>query len=102
MWENMVPRFCLGSILALLTVGALLGCGRQEVHQFRAKVTELEHELQIARGQLAENDRVIADLRAKVEQSDVSEEDLTTALVKVKVERDKLKQELTALRKRIQ
>lgn len=98
----MVQRFCLGSILALFAVGALLACGRQEAHQFRTKVSELEHELQIARDQLAENDQVIADLRAKVEQSDSNEEDLTTALVRVKVERDKLKQELTAIRKRKQ
>jgi septal ring factor EnvC (AmiA/AmiB activator) len=96
----MVPRYKCAAILVWPILSAPLGCGNQDAQQLQSKVTELERELASMKTQLEEKGRLVAELRVKQEQSEANADDLTTALVRVKVERDKLKQELMALRKK--
>lgn len=91
-----MKRYALGVLLAAIVVAGLAGCGNRGEELLKARIGQMEKELAEARGALEEKDRELAELRAKAEQSQANIEALTAELVKVKVERDKLKQELTA------
>jgi septal ring factor EnvC (AmiA/AmiB activator) len=88
------------AFLAAVVAAGPAGCGKQEADTLKARVGQLERELAEARGMLQERDRQLAELEARAEQSQAYIEGLTAELVKVKVERDKLKQELAALNRK--
>lgn len=86
--------------VALLAVALLAGCGRQEIEELRGKVAGLEGELAQARTQAEAGAQRLTELQAALAQQKTENEQLTAELVKVKVQRDKLKQELAALKKK--
>ena len=95
----MVPRrFFLGVWVVVVVVMAS-GCGQRELDELRAQVTGLEKELQASRQQLTANNAQLSELQTKLDQQQATVESLTHDLVRVKVERDKLRQELTALKR---
>lgn len=92
----MMQRQTLIGVALLVLLSA---CGKQEVEELRAKVAGLERELIEARAQLQLTHQHTTDLRTTVEQQQATLDKLTADLVQVKVQRDKLRQELTALKK---
>lgn len=86
--------------VALLLVALLTGCGRQEAEELRGKVAGLEGELTQARTQAEAGAQQLAELQGKLVQQKRENEQLTAELVRVKVQRDKLKQEVAALKKK--
>jgi len=87
-----VKRSALWIVTAIIVFMGLAGCGNNETDGADSRITQLEREL-------ADRVQEIAELRAKVEQDRAKEDALTAELVRVKVERDKLKQEIAALKK---
>jgi septal ring factor EnvC (AmiA/AmiB activator) len=95
--ERLMNRIWPGTlVLALLLVGPA-GCGKKEIEELRARTAVMEKDLTDARARLADKDREIEELRAT---SEARIGDLTKQLNKAKVERDKLRQELNALKKK--
>jgi uncharacterized coiled-coil protein SlyX len=83
-------------ILLLFATGA--GCANRDEESSR--VARLESGLAETRLRLDESSAAIAELREKMEQSHAALDALTAELVKVKVERDQLKQEVAAFRRK--
>lgn len=86
--------------VAVLALLLLAGCGKQQAEDLRGKVAGLEQELAGARAELQGTSLQMTDLRTKLEQQQATIDGLTADLVKVKVQRDKLKQEVAALKKK--
>lgn len=82
--------------LLMLLVTLAVGCTNRE-EELRGHVAQLEGELAQARLRLEEGDAAIGELRQRNEQNQAALDALTVELVKVKVERDQLKQEVAAL-----
>lgn len=83
----------LSTVTAIIVFMGLAGCGNNETDGPDPRIIQLEREL-------ADRVQEISELRAKVEQDRTKEDALTADLVRVKVERGKLKQEIAALRKK--
>lgn len=94
----MVPRRFFLGVWALVAVAS--GCGQGEIDELRARVIGLEKELQASREQLTANNAQLSELQTKLDQQQATVESLTRDLARVKVERDKLRQELTALKRK--
>jgi uncharacterized coiled-coil DUF342 family protein len=90
----------LWALLAAVVLAGPVGCGRKEIDALKDKVAALEQELAATKTELAETTQALEEARANAEKSDTKEEALVEQLNKVRVERDKLKQELTALKRR--
>jgi len=98
--QRFAGQSLLWAVLATLVLAGPVGCGRKEVDELKGKVAGLEQELAATNTKLAETTQELDEARANAEKSDTKEEALVEQLNKVRVERDKLKQELTALKKR--
>ncbi|BAU47093.1 hypothetical protein SVA_0512 [Sulfurifustis variabilis] len=85
--------------LSLLLITAIPGCAERE-EGLHARVARLESELAEARARLDESGAAIGELRERLERHEAALDSLTAELVTVKVERDKLRQEVTALRRK--
>ena len=90
----------LWAVLAAVVLAGPVGCGRKQIDELKGKVASLEQELAATKTKLAETTQELEEARASAEKSDTKEEALVDQLNRVRVERDKLKQELTALKKR--
>ncbi len=93
-------KWLLWVMLGAIVLAGPIGCGKKEIDELKTKVTMLEKDLADAKAKLAETDKEIQEARSKGDQGQANVEVLTAELVKVKVERDKLKQEVAALKKR--
>lgn len=87
-------------IAAAVLIAGLGGCANKETEALRAKVGQIEKDLVDLRTHTEENAAALSELKSRVEQAQSSVNGLTAQLVRVKVERDKLKQEVVALRKK--
>ncbi len=85
--------------LFLLLITAIAGCAEREEGLY-GRVARLESELAEARARLDESGAAIGELRERLERHEAALDSLTAELVTVKVERDKLRQEVTALRRK--
>jgi chromosome segregation ATPase len=88
-----MKRYLAWAVLAAILAVGTAGCGKKEIEELKGKVAGLERELADSRVRLDAKDKELADAQAAVT---VKEEDLN----KVRVERDKCKQELAALKKK--
>ncbi len=87
-----MKRSALWIVTVIIVSMGLAGCGRNGGGP-DPRIARLEREL-------ADRAQEIAELRAEVERGRAKEDTLTAELVRVKVERDKLKQEIAALKKK--
>lgn len=85
--------------IATLALLLLAGCGKQPAEDLRGKVAGLEQELAGTRAELQGASVETAELRTKLREQQATIDGLTMDLVQVKVQRDKLKQEVAALKK---
>jgi septal ring factor EnvC (AmiA/AmiB activator) len=88
-----MKRYVLGAMAVAFLLAGPVGCGKKEIEELKTKVTQLEQ-------QLGGKDNELTELRAKVADSQAQNEATTLQLVQVKAERDKLKKEVAALKKR--
>jgi len=92
----------LSAMLATIVVVGLIGCNRQEVDHLKNRAASLEQELADTKAALAGARNELQDGRGKNAQSQTQVDALTTEATKCRVERDKLKQELAALKRQRQ
>lgn len=88
----MKRQWILAVVMTALAAGAA-GCGKKEIEELKVRVAKLEQELADSRTQLDNKDKELAAAQTQVQ----SKEEETN---KVRVERDKCKQELAALKKK--
>lgn len=93
----MNKRYVFGILTVALLLAGPVGCGKKELEELRVKSAQLEKDLASANARLADKDKEVEDARAA---SDAQVKSLTEQLTKTKVERDKLKQELAALKRK--
>jgi peptidoglycan hydrolase CwlO-like protein len=93
-------RNLLWVVAVALVLAGPAGCGKKEIDELKLKTTQLEKELAETKTKLADKEKAVAEARNKADQNQANIDALTAEIVKVKVERDKLKQELAALKKR--
>ncbi len=88
-----MKRHVMLAVLATVLAAGIAGCGKKEIEELRGKVAGLEKELADSRLRLETKDRELLDaqnaLKAKEEEGN-----------RLRVERDKCKQDLAALKKK--
>lgn len=87
----------MGTLMLALLLAGPVGCGKKEAEELKARVVALEKDLADNRARLADKEREVEELRVTGE---ARLNELTQQINKTKVERDKLKQELNALKKK--
>lgn len=95
-----MKRYVLWAILAAFLVAGPVGCGKKEIETLNTKVTQLQKDLADTKDQLAEKGKEADELRAKVKQMQATVNAQAAELVKLKTERNKLKRDLTAMKKK--
>jgi septal ring factor EnvC (AmiA/AmiB activator) len=88
-----MKRHLMWVFLTALMAGGLAGCGKQEIEALKGKVATLERELADSGARLDAKDKELAGVQDLVK---AKEEELN----KLRVERDKCKQELAAAKKK--
>lgn len=88
-----MKRYAWLAVLAAFLLAGPVGCGKKEVDELKARVTQLDKDLADTKGKLADKDKESAELKTKLEQSQATIEAQAAELVKLKGEREKLKQE---------
>lgn len=95
----MKSRFAV-AMLAALWLAGLAGCSNKEVLELKARVERLEQNLAASRTEVTSRDEALAEVNARLGQTAAELKAQTEKLVRMKTERDKLKKEYNALRKR--
>ncbi len=90
-------KYLTCALLAMFVLAGPIGCGKKEVDELKTKVENLEKELADTNAKLLEADKQAQAAKAAAE-SDLKT--CTDELVKVKVDRDRCRQDLKALKKR--
>ena len=75
---------------------------RRECKHFKREIENLEFELQKSNGLIDSTEIMVVDLKLKIEEARVTEEDITKILAKKDKENEGLKIEVVSLRKKIQ
>jgi len=75
---------------------------RRECKQFKREIDKPEFELQKSNGLIESTEIVLVDLKIKIEEARVNEEDLTKIIVEKDKENEGLKFEVVSLRKKVQ
>jgi peptidoglycan hydrolase CwlO-like protein len=95
-----MKRYVLWAILAAFVVAGPVGCGKKEIEALNAKVTQLEKDLASAKESLAEKSKEADEMQAKAKQLQATVDASAAEIVKLKTERDKLKRDLAAAKKK--
>ena len=95
-----MKRYVLWAIMAAILVTGPVGCGKKEIEELKTKVTQLEKDLAGARQQADDKTKEADELRAKVSQMQAAADARAAELAKIKAERDKLKRDLAAAKKK--
>jgi septal ring factor EnvC (AmiA/AmiB activator) len=95
-----MKRYVLWAILAAFLVVGPVGCGKREIEELNAKVTQLQADLASAKQQIADKNKEADDQRAKASQLQNTVNAQAADIVKIKAERDKLKRDVAALKKK--
>jgi peptidoglycan hydrolase CwlO-like protein len=95
-----MKRYVLWAILAAFLVAGPVGCGKKEIEALNTKVTQLQKELVDTKEQLSEKSKDAEEARAKAKQMQATVDASAAEIVKVKAERDKLKRDLAAAKKK--
>jgi peptidoglycan hydrolase CwlO-like protein len=95
-----MKRYVLWAIMAAFLAAGPLGCGKKEIEELTAKVTQMQKELATTKEQLAGKTKEAGDLSAKVGQMQAAADAQAAEMAKIKAERDTLKRDLAALKKK--
>lgn len=95
-----MKRYVLWAILAAFLVVGPVGCGKREIEELNAKVTQLQADLASAKQQIADKTKEADELRAKTSQLQNTVNTQAADIAKIKAERDKLKRDVAALKKK--
>jgi len=95
-----MKRYVLWAILAAFVVAGPVGCGKKEIEALNVKVTQLEKDLASAKESLAEKSKEADEMQAKAKQLQATVDASAAEIVKLKTERDKLKRDLAAAKKK--
>ncbi|MHB8622162.1 MAG: hypothetical protein ACYC9J_12200 [Sulfuricaulis sp.] len=85
-----MKRYVLWAVLAVFLMLGPVGCGKREIADLNAKVTQLQMDLASAKEQLADKSKEADDLTAKANQLQTTVDTQTADIVKLKAELDKL------------
>lgn len=95
-----MKRYVLWAIMAAFLAAGPLGCGKKEIEELNAKVTQMQKELATAKEQLAGKNKEASELSAKAGQMQATVDAQAAEIVNIKTERDTLKRDLAALKKK--
>ena len=95
-----MKRYVLWAVLAAVLAAGPVGCGKKEIEELNAKVAQLQKDLTSATEDLAEKSKEAEEAGAKAKQLQATVDAKAAELVKVKAERDRLKRDLAALKKK--
>lgn len=95
-----MKRYVLWAIMAAFLAAGPLGCGKKEIEELNAKVTQMQKELATTKEQLAGKNKEAGELSAKAGQMQATVDAQAAEIVNIKTERDTLKRDLAALKKK--
>jgi septal ring factor EnvC (AmiA/AmiB activator) len=95
-----MKRYVLWAVLAAVLAAGPVGCGKKEIEELNAKAAQLQKDLATVTEDLAEKSKEAEETGAKVKQLQATVDAQAAELVKVKAERDRLKRDLAALKKK--
>jgi septal ring factor EnvC (AmiA/AmiB activator) len=95
-----MKRYVLWAVLAAVLAAGPVGCGKKEIEELNARVTQLQKDLAAVTEDLAEKSKEAEEAGAKARQLQATVDAQAAELVKVKAERDRLKRDLAALKKK--
>jgi septal ring factor EnvC (AmiA/AmiB activator) len=95
-----MKRYVLWAVLAAVLVAGPVGCGKKEIEELNAKVAQLQKDLTAVTEDLAEKTKETEEAGGKAKQLQATVDAQAAELVKVKAERDRLKRDLAALKKK--
>ncbi len=95
-----MKRYVLWAVLAAVLAAGPVGCGKKEIEELNAKVVQLQKDLVAVTEDLAEKSKEAEEAGAKARQLQSTVDAQAAELVKVKAERDRLKRDLAALKKK--
>lgn len=95
-----MKRYVLWAVLAAVLAAGPVGCGKKEIEELNAKVVQLQKDLTVVTEDLAEKSKEAEEAGAKAKQLQATVDAQAAELVKIKAERDRLKRDLAALKKK--
>jgi septal ring factor EnvC (AmiA/AmiB activator) len=95
-----MKRYVLWAVLAAVLVAGPVGCGKKEIEELNAKVAQLQKDLAAANEDMAEKSTAAEEAGVKAKQLQATVDAQAVELVKIKAERDRLKRDLAALKKK--
>jgi septal ring factor EnvC (AmiA/AmiB activator) len=95
-----MKRYVLWAVLAAVLAAGPVGCGKKEIEELNVKVTQLQKDLAAVTEDLAEKSKEAEEAGTKARQLQATVDAQAAELVKVKAERDRLKRDLAALKKK--
>ena len=95
-----MKRYVLWAVLAAVLAAGPVGCGKKEIEELNAKLVQLQKDLTVVTEDLAEKSKEAEEAGAKAKQLQATVDAQAAELVKVKAERDRLKRDLSALKKK--
>ena len=95
-----MKRYVLWAILAAFLVAGPVGCGKKEIEELNARVAQLQQDLAAVTEDLAEKSKAAEEADAKAKQLQATVDAQAAELVKIQTERDRLKRDLAALKKK--
>jgi septal ring factor EnvC (AmiA/AmiB activator) len=95
-----MKRYVLWAVLAAVLAAGPVGCGKKEIEELNAKVAQLQQDLAAVTEDLAEKSKAAEEADAKAKQLQATVDAQAAELVKIQTERDRLKRDLAALKKK--
>jgi septal ring factor EnvC (AmiA/AmiB activator) len=95
-----MKRYVLWAVLAAVLVAGPVGCGKKEIEELNARVAQLQQDLAAVTEDLAEKSKAAEEADAKAKQLQATVDAQAAELVKIQTERDRLKRDLAALKKK--
>ena len=95
-----MKRYVLWVVLAAVLVAGPVGCGKKEIEELNARVAQLQQDLAAVTEDLAEKSKAAEEADAKTKQLQATVDAQAAELVKIQTERDRLKRDLAALKKK--
>jgi peptidoglycan hydrolase CwlO-like protein len=95
-----MKRYVLWAVLAAVLVAGPVGCGKKEIEELNARVAQLQQDLTAVTEDLAEKSKAAEEVDAKAKQLQATVDAQAAELVKIQAERDRLKRDLAALKKK--
>lgn len=95
-----MKRYVLWVVLAAVLAAGPVGCGNKEIEELNAKVAQLQQDLTAVTEDLAEKSKAAEEADAKAKQLQATVDAQAAELVKIQTERDRLKRDVAALKKK--